>query len=262
MKLRIFQIDAFANGPFGGNPAAVVPLDDWISEDQMQAIAAENNLAETAYFVAEGDRFGLRWFTPVKEVDLCGHATLASAYVLFHYLGQTGDTITFNSASGPLAVRRSGDLLSLDFPAEPPEPHTDSGEVEAALALPAGALRELARGRYYLARLNSEQAVRELRPDMAALEALDRVGVMATAPGENVDFVYRFFAPAAGIPEDPATGSAQCALLPFWSQRLGKKVLRSHQVSSRLGVFEGEDRGERVTISGQCVPYLIGEITI
>ena len=253
MKIPIYQIDAFASEVFRGNPAAVCPLDHWLEDTQLQAIAAENNLAETAYFVAQGEDYKLRWFTPQQEVDLCGHATLASAYVIFHYLKPEMKAITFDSQSGPLYVTRDGDLLFLDFPARAPVACSVSETLAGALGISP---REI------LCSRDTEDEVRALHPNFEALKTLDRLGVIVTAPGKTTDFVSRFFAPGAGIPEDPVTGSAHCTLTPYWAKRLDKSKLRALQVSARGGELFCELRGNRVLISGRCVRYLEGTIYV
>jgi predicted PhzF superfamily epimerase YddE/YHI9 len=259
MKIPIYQIDAFANEIFRGNPAAVCPLDHWLDDTRLQAIAAENNLAETAYFVSEGDAYRLRWFTPEQEIDLCGHATLASAYVVFQYLKPETMAVTFNSQSGPLFVSREGDMLCMDFPARAPVVCPGPGTLSGALGK---APREILCSRDYLAVYDSEDEVRTLRPNFEALKTLDRLGVIVTAPGSTADFVSRFFAPGAGIPEDPVTGSAHCTLTPYWSKRLGKTKLRALQVSKRGGELSCELKENRVLIAGRCVRYMEGTIYV
>ena len=266
MKLRMFQVDAFADRPFEGNPAAVVPLDAWLPDALMQKIAMENNLAETAFFVREGDGFGLRWFTPAVEVPLCGHATLASAHVLFSKLGWSEDAVVFASKSGPLRVTRKGDGYEMDFPtlAGPEAP------VDPAFAEALGATPELTvEGHSWLAVFRSADEVRALTPDFRKLAELTRarpgVGVAATAAyagPEGWDFVSRFFAPAEGIDEDPVTGSAHCTLTPYWAGRLGKPRLVARQISPRGGTVFCEARGDRVGLGGRCADYLDGEITL
>ena len=259
MNLEMFQVDAFTDNLFGGNPAAVVPLEKWLPDDVLQAIAAENNLSETAFTVPKGGGFGLRWFTPLLEVDLCGHATLATAFVLFNEGIVTGDRVTFESQSGALAVEREGDFLSLDFPARPPSPiASPPGLSEALRAEP----REVHRTRDLLVLFDTEDEVTALDPDFVRLAALDAFAVIVTAPGRNVDFVSRFFAPRAGINEDPVTGSAHCTLIPFWAARLGKRKLHALQLSKRRGELFCEMRGDRVKISGRAVEYLRGEIRV
>jgi len=258
VKIRLFQIDAFTDRRFAGNPAAVCPLEEWLDDPVMQAIAAENNLSETAFFVPAGDQFALRWFTPVREIDLCGHATLASAFVVLRYLQPERDVVTFSSQSGPLTVSRDGDRLRMDFPA------WEAKECAAPAALLAGLGQppaELRRTRDYLAIYASEREIRELRPDMQRLITLD-ASVIVTAPGDSVDFVSRFFAPQAGIPEDPVTGSAHCTLVPYWARRLGKAALHARQLSRRGGELFCEQHGDRVWIAGQAVTYLDGMIEV
>jgi PhzF family phenazine biosynthesis protein len=256
MKLRLFQLDAFASRVFTGNPAAVVPLDAWLPDPTLQAIATENSLSETAFFVGGKGDFEIRWMTPTSEVDLCGHATLASAWVVFNELDRGRTQVRFRSQSGPLEVSAEGDKLALDFPARPADPVAGSA---AALAAALGARpSEVRASRDYLAVFETEEEVRALAPDMGRVAALDRMAVIATAPGRDSDFVSRFFAPAVGVPEDPVTGSAHCTLVPYWSQRLGKPRLFARQVSARGGELWCADRGERVTIAGRCVKYLDG----
>jgi PhzF family phenazine biosynthesis protein len=252
-------IDAFTARPFHGNPAAVCPLQRWLPDATLQAIAAEHNLAETAFFVPRGEDFELRWFTPTIEMDLCGHATVASAFALHRLMSDSRDRWTFHSKSGPLVVSRDGDWFALDFPSRPPEPC----EAPPGLARALGATPlEVGKARDLLVRFENEAAVRALRPDFAEMEKLDTVGVIATAEGDRVDFVSRFFAPRAGVPEDPATGSSHCTLIPFWAKRLGKKRLEAHQLSARGGEFRCEDRGDRVSIAGRAVRYLEGTIEV
>ncbi len=260
--LDLYQVDAFAAEPFTGNPAAVVPLEAWLPDELMQAIAAENALSETAYLVPAGPaRYELRWFTPAAEVDLCGHATLAAAYVLFERLGEEGEAVTFDSRSGPLGVRRGeGGRLVLDFPARPAEPCRPPETLAAALGAAPVEIRGAERD--YLAVFDREADVRALRPDFGRLEALDRGGTIVSAPGEDVDFVSRYFCPAFGILEDPVTGSAHSTLVPYWSERLGRSTLRARQVSRRGGELWCVDRGDRVEIAGHAVLYLEGRIRL
>ena len=260
MKLKLWQIDAFAAKVLEGNPAAVVPLDSWLDAGLMRAIANENNLAETAFFVREAEgRYALRWFTPESEVDLCGHATLGSAHVIFQELNEPGDLLRFMTRSGELRVKRDGDLLSLDFPARPPVPVTPcAGLLEALGGNPV----EVLAARDYLVRYQSQADVLALKPDMAALMKIDRFAVIVTAPGDDVDFVSRFFAPAKGVPEDPVTGSAHTTLIPYWAAKLGKNELRACQVSTRSGDLRCRLNGERVDIAGRSALFLRGEITI
>ena len=259
MKLPLYQIDAFTSRLFGGNPAAVVTLDQWLADDVLQAIAAENNLAETAFVVPREDMALLRWFTPTVEVDLCGHATLAAGHVLFAYQYPALTKLSFMTRSGVLGVSREGDRLSLDFPARPGTPI----EVSDGLASALGARpREAYLARDILAVFDTEAAIQALRPDFGLMAALDAFAVIASAPGSTVDFVSRFFAPRAGIPEDPVTGSAHCTLVPYWAGRLGKTTLTAKQLSCRGGELDCELRGDRVAITGRTVEYLRGEINV
>ncbi len=259
MILPIYHVDAFTDRVFGGNPAAVCPLEEWIEDTRLQAIAAENNLPETAFFVRRGDRYELRWMTPKVEVDLCGHATLASAFVIFEYLEPRRQSISFETKSGELTVRRNGDHLTLDFPSRMPRQCDPLPVLAEALgAEPA----EIWAARDYMAVFRSEEEVRLLKPDMALIATLDRFAVIATAPGQQVDFVSRFFAPAQGIPEDPVTGSAHCTLIPYWARRLGKATLRARQISERGGELFCEDLGDRVLIAGRAALFLEGRVHI
>jgi predicted PhzF superfamily epimerase YddE/YHI9 len=259
MKLPIFQIDAFTSRVFGGNPAAVVVMDEWLADDRLLAIAAENNLPETAFVIARPDVAPLRWFTPTIEMDLCGHATLATAHVLFTNRFPTQDRITFSSRSGNLAVTREGERLVLDFPSRP----GNRIEITAALAGVLGKnAREAYRARDLLAIVDTEEEVRSFRPDFARIAALDELGLILSAPGKSVDFVSRFFAPRAGVLEDPVTGSAHCTLVPYWAGRLGKQKLTAKQLSARGGDLECELRGDRVLMAGHAVEYMQGVITV
>ncbi len=259
MRLPIFQIDAFADRPFAGNPAAVVILQEWLAVPLLQAIAAENNLAETAFLVREPAGWRIRWFTPELEMDLCGHATLASAFVLFEELQEPGERVLFNSVSGPLSVERRGEALVLDFPSRPPVPcEAPKGLFEALGVGP----RAVAKARDHFLVMASEIEVAALRPDFAALERVDSFGVIVTAPGDAVDFVSRFFTPAAGIPEDPVTGSAHCTLIPYWAERLGQTRLSARQISRRGGALDCELCGDRVRIGGRAVKVLQGEFLL
>lgn len=257
MSLLLYQVDAFADALFAGNPAAVVPLDEPLPDVTLQAIARENNLSETAFLLPQGKRFNLRWFTPTREVDLCGHATLATAWVLFELLACQKPEIVFDTKSGDLTVTRDGDWLWMDFPADPAVPVPCPDALREGLGRPP---MEVHAAADYLAVFESEEVVRSLTPDFRALAALDRRGVIATAPGRKVDFVSRFFAPNYGIDEDPVCGSAHCTLAPFWSERLGKTDLLAHQVSARGGVVRCEPKGARVRLGGQAVLYLEGTI--
>lgn len=264
MELRLFQVDAFTCRLFHGNPAAVVPLDAWLADDVLQAIAMENNLAETAFFIpAKGHApdadYHLRWFTPAVEMDLCGHATLAAAHVLIDHLGFANDRVRFASQSGVLKVLRAGDRLVLDFPSRAGKRITPPPDMVAALGCTP---QETFLARDLMAVLENEAQLRDLAPDFELMKRLDAFAVIATAPGEKVDFVSRFFAPKAGIPEDPVTGSAHCTLVPYWAKRLGRNELHGTQISSRVGDLFCTDAGERVLIGGNCVTYLEGTIRV
>ncbi len=259
MKLKQYQVDAFASRVFEGNPAGVVPLTAWLPDSVLQAIAEENNLAETAFFVPEGEGFHLRWFTPVVEMDLCGHATLATAHVLFEHLGYTKSPITFETRSGKLIVGRSGALLVMDFPSRPPSPRKPPTGLLEGLGRSSG---EVLASDDYLVVYENEAAIRALSPDHAKLSTLDLRGVIVTAPGSDADFVSRFFAPRMGIPEDPATGSAHCELTPYWAARLGKTKLVGRQLSKRGAELLCELKGDRVMLSGRAVTFMEAEITI
>jgi PhzF family phenazine biosynthesis protein len=262
MRVPYWHVDAFSRGLFGGNPAGVCLLESWPHDERMQEIAAENNLSETAFVVRRGERCDLRWFTPTVEVDLCGHATLAAAHVLFAHAGWRGGSIEFRSQSGRLLVERKEGLLVLDFPSRPPQPREAPDILLRGLgAAPA----EVYGARDYLVVYATEREVRGLAPDMGLLARIDLMGVIATAPAEDpaaADFVSRFFAPGSGIPEDPVTGSSHCTLVPYWSKRLGRKSLHARQVSARGGELFCEDAGERVKIGGRAVTYLAGEIEL
>ncbi len=255
MRLPIYQVDAFTDRPFSGNPAAVMPLSQWLSADVMQSIAAENNLSETAFFVAEGDGYRIRWFTPAAEVDLCGHATLASAHVIFAELAKDLERIHFQSKSGSLFVTREEGLLCMDFPSLPPRCIDPMPGLAHALGVD---IEETWEAEYVLALLDSEATVKNLCPNMSALLALGSHEFIITAKGESADFVSRFFAPSLGISEDPVTGSAHCRLIPFWAQRLGKSKLRSLQLSPRGGELFCELKGDRVKIAGKAVKVMEG----
>ena len=259
MEIPIYQVDAFASRVFAGNPAAVCPLETWLPDSVMQAIAAENNLSETAFLVKRGADYGLRWFTPSIEVDLCGHATLGAAYVIAERLEPGRREISFNTRSGLLSVKRDGELFTLDFPAIPPQLIADSTEVAAALG---AAPRELWGAGSFMAVFAQEAEVSAVNPDLTKIAALEARGLIVTAPGDDCDFVSRFFAPKAGIPEDPVTGSAHCILTPYWARRLDKAKLVARQISRRGGELTVEDRGARVFISGRVAPYLEGRIRV
>lgn len=259
LTITQYQIDAFAQRVFEGNPAAVCPLQRWLDDALLQAIASENNLSETAFFVVVDGKFELRWFTPVAEVDLCGHATLASAFVLFELLGHSQPTITFATRSGDLVVARRGERLAMDFPVRLPRPCAAPQALIAGLGLTPV---EVFTAEDYIAVLEHEQQVRELRPDVGRLAELDLRGVGVTARGCEVDFVSRFFAPKFGIPEDPVTGSLHCALAPYWAKRLGKQALSAQQVSKRGGAILCELAGERVILSGHAVKFMEAQIEV
>lgn len=259
MKLVMHQVDAFTGRVFAGNPAAVVLLDEWLPDATMQAIAAENNLAETAFVIPRADVSPLRWFTPLLEVDLCGHATLATAHVLFAECFREAGRLRFATASGELAVERDGDWLLMDFPARPGAPVAVDDVLVAKLGVRP---REALAARDLMVVLERESEVRAFRPDFAAIAAIDCFALIVTAPGDAADFVSRFFAPRAGVPEDPVTGSAHCTLIPYWAARLGKTRLAARQLSARGGEIACELRGERVRIGGRVAPYLRGEITL
>ncbi len=259
MRVSYFQIDAFSSRVFGGNPAGVCLLESWLPDEVLKQIAAENNLSETAFVEPRGEDFDLRWFTPTREVDLCGHATLASAFVLFEERKIAAPELRFHTQVGALGARRDGEVVVLDFPAWKAEP---TG-VPAALADGLGWIpRDVHKTRDYLAVFTDADEVAGLAPDMAQLARLDCLGLIATAPGRDCDFVSRFFAPGAGIPEDPVTGSAHCTLIPYWSRRLGKTKLRARQLSARGGELFCEDRGERVGIGGRCALYSRAELVL
>ena len=261
MKIPIYQVDAFSNQLFKGNPAAVCPLTEWLPDELMQNIAQENNLAETAFIVPTHSGYEIRWFTPTVEVDLCGHATLASAHVVFHELGLSGEKVEFNSSrSGPLTVTKRGSELVLDFPCDTisqieVEPIHSSGLSKAPSAVYKGKTD-------YLFVYDAESDIRALQPDFEALKIHPVRGIIVTAPGEKVDFVSRFFGPACGVNEDPVTGSAHTTLTPYWSSVLGKSTLSALQLSQRTGSLTCTLKGERVEIAGESVLYLRGEISI
>lgn len=258
-RLPLYQVDAFTQRVFAGNPAAVCPLPYWLPDAVLQAVAAENNLSETAFLVAEGSGWRLRWFTPLTEVDLCGHATLAAAHVLFSHLGPGGPEVVFETRSGRLTVRREADRLVMDFPARPPTP-CPAPEV-LITGLGCRPLEVLAADDY-IAVLADEAAVRAIAPDLGQLATLDRRGVCVTAPGMETDFVSRFFAPRLGIPEDPVTGSAHCELAPYWAGRLGRPALSARQVSRRGGEITCRLEGDRVFLTGQAVTFMVGEMVL
>lgn len=256
--MKLYQVDAFAEELFTGNPAAVVPLEKWIADELMQKIAMENNLAETAFYVNEGSHFRIRWFTPKFEVDLCGHATLAAAHVMFNHENISGNEILFQSRSGELRVAKNGELLTLDFPADPAEKIEFFPELLAGFNIKP---LEAYKGKMdYMLVYENETQLRDLQPDFRAISKLKSRGVIVTAKGDKADFVSRYFAPFFGIDEDPVTGSAHTTLTPYWSKRLEKKELTAIQISERTGHLKCVDRGERIEISGKAVTYLEGAI--
>lgn len=262
-EIPLYQIDAFATKVFAGNPAAVCPLEEWLADATMQSIAAENNLAETAFLVTEKGRRRIRWFTPVEEVPLCGHATLASGFVVLNYLEPSLREVEFDSRSGPLRVARSGDRYVLDFPVVRTEVvSSPPSEIVAGLHCTPTELLVSIGDPNYLAILEGEAQVWDVKPDLATLERLHPHGVVISAPGREVDFVSRYFAPGSGIPEDPVTGSIHCALAPYWARRLGKNRMEARQVSKRGGALGIELHGNRVHLSGSAVCYARGTITI
>jgi len=261
MKIPIYQVDAFTSEVFSGNPAAVCLLDTWIDDERLQSIAAENNLSETAFLVQTEKGFDLRWFTPVTEVALCGHATLASAFVLFACRNWPADIVRFQTRiSGELVVTRRDNLLEMDFPARPSFARTSPAGLKEALGIASG--RVFGSAEDLMVVLDGESAVREVQPDFGALERVECRGVIITARGDRSDFVSRFFAPRVGVPEDPVTGSAHCVLIPYWASVLGKDVLHAFQVSKRGGELLCANAGDRVKISGRAALYLEGTITI
>ncbi|MES2275812.1 MAG: PhzF family phenazine biosynthesis protein [Bacteroidota bacterium] len=261
MNIPIYQADAFTDTLFGGNPAAVCPLGSWLPDATMQKIAAENNLAETAFFVKTDKGYLLRWFTPEYEIDLCGHATLATAHILFTQLGYAGPTIYFETMkAGVLTVTKNGDKYTLDFPSRPAEPAIIPTGLTEALGMKEPL--EFLRSRDYMLVYDNEDEILNCSPDFNLLGKFDVVGIIITSPGKEVDFVSRFFAPSAGIPEDPVTGSAHCNLIPYWANKLGKNQLHAYQQSARKGELWCELKGDRVLMSGKAVTYLKGEIYI
>ncbi len=259
MKIPFYQVDAFSRKIFGGNPAAVCPLESWPADEILQNIAAENNLSETAFFVQRSKgRYKLRWFTPTVEVDLCGHATLASAFIIFSFVDRSLTSVDFETASGPLSVAKSGELLSLNFPARKPVPAEASPILSQALGTEP---LEVLKARDLLAVFKDESTIKNMIPDFDKLKQIREIlGIIVTAPGEKSDFVSRFFAPNAGIPEDPVTGSSHCTLIPYWADRLKKNQLHAFQLSKRGGELFCENVGDRVRISGNAALYAKGEL--
>lgn len=258
--IQIYQADAFSDKLFGGNPAAICPLTKWLPVPMMQKIAAENNLAETAFFIPQGHDFELRWFTPEMEIDLCGHATLATAHILFTELNYDKEVIHFHTLkAGTLTVTREGDLYTLDFPSRVAETaEAPVGLVEALGKTPL----HVYKSRDYMLIYENEDDILAIKPDFNALSKIEIIGVIVTAPGKNSDFVSRFFAPSAGINEDPVTGSAHCNLIPYWAKELVKNKLHAYQLSARKGELWCEMKNDRVLIAGKAVTYLKGEIRI
>lgn len=261
MKLKIYQVDAFTHQLFGGNPAAICPLEAWLPNDLMQKIALENNLSETAYYVKKNDQFEIRWFTPTAEVDLCGHATLASAFVLFNYEGYQNEEIVFSTVnSGILKVKKQGDFLTLNFPTDTLESVSLFPElVEGFNFSPLEAYKGKTD---YLLVFKNEEEIKNMTPGYSAISKLNARGVIVTSKGEKSDFVSRFFGPQTGINEDPATGSAHTTLIPYWAKKTGKNELTAIQLSKRVGYLKCKYFGERVEIGGQCALYLTGEIFV
>lgn len=257
--LKLYQADAFTDELFKGNPAAICILEDWLDDGLMQKIAAENNLAETAFVVPQDSKFNIRWFTPTVEVDLCGHATLASAFVIFNYIDYKEDEIAFFShRSGHLKVTKEGDQLVLDFPADELQLVNPVQEINEGIGVVP---LEVYRGKYdYLAVLSSEEEVRGVNPDFLTIQKLKSRGLIITSRGEETDFVSRFFGPQSGINEDPVTGSAHTSLIPLWSKKLDKTTLTAKQLSERTGMLYCRNEGERVKIGGEAKVYLVGEI--
>lgn len=260
MKLTLYQIDAFAEKVFEGNPAVVIPLKNWLNDEVMQKIALENNLSETAFFIPVKAGFHIRWFTPLAEVDLCGHATLASAHVLFNHLNNTEKEISFQSRSGILKVKKEGDLIILDFPASKISEFEVPENLKSAFNIQP---KKCVKGRDDLMLIfDREEDILNLKPDFQKIIQSKTRGIIVTSKSEKYDFVSRFFAPAVGVNEDPVTGSAHTILIPFWSKELGKNEMIAKQVSSRGGVLYCKNSGERVEIGGKAVTYLIGEINL
>jgi len=261
MKLRIFQVDTFTDKVFGGNQAAICPLDHWLPDNIMQKIAQENCVAETAFFIPKNNDYEIRWFTPEIEMDLCGHATLAAAHIIVRHLVPQISTVNFHSKSGVLTVTVEDDLLTLDLPSRKPTP-TDVPKIilDAIQVTPI----EVLKSRDYMLVFENEEIIKGITPDQGILNQinLDPGGVIVTARGNDVDFVSRFFTPQASIFEDPVTGSAHCSLIPYWSQKLGKKSMSALQLSSRVGELQCKDLGERVLVSGRAITYLEGIIVI
>lgn len=258
MTFPIYQVDAFTSKLFSGNPAAVIPLEKWLADSVMQNIAAENNLAETAFFIKEGDGYHIRWMTPTVEVPLCGHATLASAYVIFNFIEKESNKIKFKSKSGDLFIERKGDLLSLNFPSNMPRPTEIPKELYECFGRTP--VEVLTTDFFLFVVFDSEEFIKTYEPKFDLIKKIHGDSVIITARGNDVDFVSRMFAPNSGIDEDPVTGSAHTVLTPYWSQKLGKKKLTARQISKRGGDLLCEDLDTRIKISGEAVLYLMGNI--
>lgn len=259
MQLPIYIVDAFTHRLFAGNPAAICPLKEWLPDDEMQKLATENNLSETAFFVKTGEQYHIRWFTPEYEIDLCGHATLASAFVIFNYLNHNSDTIHFNCKSGLLEVKKKGDLIELNFPSRMPvATEVDEKLLEGLSIQPAKILKS----RDYFFVYDKEEDIVNFVPDFSILNQFDCIGIIITAKGNEVDFVSRFFVTNSSIGEDPVTGSAHCSLIPYWSAQLNKSVLTAKQLSRRGGELLCEFKGDRVTMAGNAVLYMQGSYSL
>lgn len=257
--MQYFVVDAFTGKLFTGNPAGVCLLDGWLDSETMQSIAAENNLSETAFIVKHESHYGLRWFTPEVEVDLCGHATLASAFVIYNFVDRDADALRFETASGLLTVTKKDGLFEMDFPARKPVPTEITSQIVKAVSLP---VLEAHSSRDLILLVENERLIRSFMPNFELLKQIDGyLGIVITAKGDDADFVSRFFTPAAGVPEDPVTGSAHSSLIPFWAERLGKDKMIARQLSQRGGTLFCENRGDRVRIAGEAVLYLRGEIS-
>lgn len=256
MTLPVYKVDAFTNKLFGGNPAAVCPLEHWLPDDIMQKLATENNLSETAFFVKSGEQYHIRWFTPEYEIDLCGHATLASAYIIFNYLNHSSDIIRFTCKSGLLEVKRKGDLIELNFPARMPAATEVDEKLLQGLSIKPS---KILKSRDYFFVYDNPEDIVSFVPDFSILNQFDCIGIIVTAKGNDVDFVSRFFVTNSSIGEDPVTGSAHCSLIPYWSAELNKSVLTAKQLSKRGGDLLCEMKGDRVTMAGNAVLYMKGE---
>jgi len=260
MKLKVYIANAFSEKKFGGNPAAVVPLNEWLSDKLLQQIAAQNNLPETVYFIPQGDDYAIRWFTPTVEVNLCGHATLASAHIMFEHLGYLREQIILHSKSGPLKVTKNLDKITLDFPADEPIKIPNNELINNSLGVKA---KEVFKSQFeFMAVLDSQEDVESLKPDLALVKKLPSLGLIVTARGNKVDFVSRCFFPQSGIDEDPVTGSAHVVMVPYWAKQMGKNKLSAIQLSARRGYIDCELAGNRVLMSGHANTYLEGDFYI